>query len=286
MARRVGIVLQDPVHRIFILLVWDDVAFGCLNRGYPETMVERNGKRNLAVMDIWQRKDGAVIKLSKGKKHNLAISGSSAIGPKVFSFEDPLTDSEERGRSAFLNMIGTRNAKRHALVIIECRAQELQSQADRIVCWEQGRNAWEEETPSSPAHPFSLLQGAGGRSHPAFRSPDHPVAGCGCDPALFRTSAMGHGSLLSLRRRYGERPKQLVEEVAFQVTDRVIPDLNGSGSSPLLRLESILPIAFLPAAGRKLSRTEAGKAPVETSKQYSEFFEGGDGCRCARRPLF
>jgi hypothetical protein len=60
---------------------------------------------------------------------------------------------------------------------------------------------------------------------------------------------MGHRSVQSRRRRYGERPKKLVEKVASQATDRVIPDLTGSGSSRLLRLESILSIAFLPATG-------------------------------------
>jgi energy-coupling factor transporter ATP-binding protein EcfA2 len=163
MAQQVGIVFQNPEHQIFMLRVWDDVAFGCLNRGYPEAMVERRTREALDLMGLWELRTREVFKLSGGQKQRLAIAGSYAVGPKVFLFEEPLTDLDEQGRLAFLDMIGTLKARGHTLIIAEHQTEELTSWADRVICLEQGRIAWEDQRPFSFHPPF--LRGERGAYH-------------------------------------------------------------------------------------------------------------------------
>ncbi len=158
MAQRVGIVFQNPEHQIFMLRVWDDVAFGCLNRGYAEAMVEQKVTEALHLMGLWEMRSREVFKLSGGQKQRLAIAGSYAVGPNIFLFEEPLTDLDEQGRLAFLDMMGTLKAQGHTLIIAEHQVEALQSRADRIVCLERGRIAWEKKNPFPPAHPFFSLR--------------------------------------------------------------------------------------------------------------------------------
>lgn len=53
-------------------------------------------------------------------------------------------------------MIGTQESEQHNLVDVDHQVNNIPSQADRIVPLEQGRTAWENRHPFSPAHPFFL----------------------------------------------------------------------------------------------------------------------------------
>jgi energy-coupling factor transporter ATP-binding protein EcfA2 len=225
MAQQVGIVFQNPEHQIFMLRVWDDVAFGCINRGYPEAMVEGRVKEALDLMGLSELKSREIFKLSGGQKQRLAIAGSYAVGPKVFLFEEPLTDLDEQGRSSFLDMIGTLKARGHTLIIAEHQVEAFTSWADRIICLEQGRIAWEEQRPFS-FHPF--LPPGEREAHPIQPPAPLPVQMQGVD-VTFKDGTFG------LRNIY----------LSFQKGElAAVCGPNGSGKTTLLKaIMGILPVA-------------------------------------------
>ncbi|MDH7498783.1 MAG: ABC transporter ATP-binding protein [candidate division NC10 bacterium] len=154
LAQRVGTVFQNPEHQIFMLRVWDDVAFGCFNRGFSEREAAEKVEEALRLMGLWDLRSREVFKLSGGQKQRLAIAGSYAPGPRIFLFEEPLTDLDQEGRSAFREMIASLKARGHTLIIAEHQGEELQSCADRTVRLHQGRVAGE-GAPPLPPHPLS-----------------------------------------------------------------------------------------------------------------------------------
>jgi len=141
LAQRVGTVFQNPEHQIFMLRVWDDVAFGCFNRGFSEREAEEKVEQVLRLMGLWDLRTQEVFKLSGGQKQRLAIAGSCAPGPRILLFEEPLTDLDQEGRSAFREMISTLKDRGHTLIIAEHQGEELQSCVDRVVRLHQGRIA-------------------------------------------------------------------------------------------------------------------------------------------------
>lgn len=87
--RRVGLVFQDADDQLFCPTVAEDVAFGPLNLGKPQTEALAIADRVLADLDLAHLRDRVTHKLSGGEKRLATLASVLAMEPEVLLLDEP-----------------------------------------------------------------------------------------------------------------------------------------------------------------------------------------------------
>ncbi|MEI6970138.1 MAG: ABC transporter ATP-binding protein [bacterium] len=112
--RAVGLVFQNPDDQLFMPTVFEDVAFGPLNLGFPDEEVERLVVAALERVGMGHLRDRPPYRLSAGEKHAVAIATVLAMSPDVLVMDEPSSNLDVRGRR---RLIGLLQAFEHTRIV-------------------------------------------------------------------------------------------------------------------------------------------------------------------------
>jgi cobalt/nickel transport system ATP-binding protein len=105
--RSVGMVFQDPDDQLFMPTVFDDVAFGPLNLGLPETEVEHKVIQALETVGVSHLKKRPPYKLSGGEKRAVAIATVLAMSPDILAMDEPTSSLDPMSRRRLIDLLKT-----------------------------------------------------------------------------------------------------------------------------------------------------------------------------------
>jgi len=124
--RRVGLVFQNPDVQIFNPTVFEEVAFGPLQLGWPKDTILRCVDEILARFAIGHLKDRAPHRLSGGEKKRVALASVLILDPEVLLLDEPTASLDPESQSEVIRfLIESRNTGRtivtatHDLDIVE-----------------------------------------------------------------------------------------------------------------------------------------------------------------------
>jgi len=103
--RSVGMVFQDPDDQLFMPTVFDDVAFGPLNQGFPPQEAEARAMRALETVGAAHLRDRPPYKLSGGEKRTVAIATVLSMSPDVLVMDEPTASLDPRSRQALIELL-------------------------------------------------------------------------------------------------------------------------------------------------------------------------------------
>lgn len=102
---KVGMVFQDSDEQLFMPTVWDDVAFGPINKGYPAAEVDAIVQNAMAEVGVAELAKKAPYRLSGGQKRLVAIAAILAMQPEVVVLDEPTSNLDPRARRAFISTL-------------------------------------------------------------------------------------------------------------------------------------------------------------------------------------
>jgi len=138
--RRVGVVFQNPDVQLFNATVFDEVAFGPLQMGWPKAQILERVHGALADLGIGELKDRPPHRLSGGEKKRVALASVLVLDPDVLLLDEPTAALDPKSQGQIVDFlfgcIGRKTivTTTHSLEI----AQEI---ADRALVLENGRLA-------------------------------------------------------------------------------------------------------------------------------------------------
>lgn len=138
LSRRIGTVFQNVDNQLFMLKVYEDVAFGCENLSMDADDIHANVCLSLKAMGIFDLKDAEISRLSGGEKQRTAVCGVLAMGPDILLFDEPLAEQDETGRTAFVAALKKLQLYGCTILIVEHQVDELIECADRVLMLEKG----------------------------------------------------------------------------------------------------------------------------------------------------
>jgi cobalt/nickel transport system ATP-binding protein len=101
----VGLVFQDPDDQLFSPTVRDDVAFGPLHMGLPETEIHERVERALAAVGMSGFERRLPHRLSLGQRKRVAMATVLSMDPSIMVFDEPSAGLDPRGRRELIGLL-------------------------------------------------------------------------------------------------------------------------------------------------------------------------------------
>ncbi|MBU7007432.1 energy-coupling factor transporter ATPase [Phosphitispora fastidiosa] len=139
--RKVGLVFQYPEHQLFGASVYEEVAYGPENYGYPQDEITELVQRAMDTVGLgYERyKNRQPYELSGGEKRRVALAGVLAASPEVIVLDEPTAGLDTSGRQLLIGTI-TRLNRDHGITVIWVTHEitEIAHLADRLVVLNNG----------------------------------------------------------------------------------------------------------------------------------------------------
>lgn len=123
--RKVGLVFQNPDDQLFAPTVFEDVAFGPINMGFPEAEVGRRvtGALRDVEMDGYAKK--SIHNLSFGQKKRICIAGLLAMGHEILLLDEPTAGLDPMGEYKMMHLLTQLNREKGVTIIMATHSVDL-----------------------------------------------------------------------------------------------------------------------------------------------------------------
>jgi cobalt/nickel transport system ATP-binding protein len=101
----VGLVFQNPDDQLFSPTVFEDVAFGPLHMGLPESQVMARVNSALEAVKMSAYRERLSHHLSVGEKKRIAIATVLSMEPKILILDEPTAGLDPRARRTLINLL-------------------------------------------------------------------------------------------------------------------------------------------------------------------------------------
>lgn len=131
----VGVLFQDPDDHLFCNSLYDDVAFGPMNQGLPEDIVDARVKRQIAAVGLDHLLYKPAHLLSHGQKKRAAFAAVTAMNPEVLILDEPTAGLDPLQEKIFKKLLADYQG---TLIIIDHDLLFLYDLCDRAVVMADG----------------------------------------------------------------------------------------------------------------------------------------------------
>lgn len=137
--KKMGYVFQDSDSQLFMSTVYEDVAFGPRNYGYPEEIVQQRVMEALQKVHLENLKDRQIYRMSGGQKKLAAIATILSMEPEIVLFDEPTIALDPKNRRNLISILNemteTKIIASHDLDMILDTCEETILLADgKVIC--------------------------------------------------------------------------------------------------------------------------------------------------------
>ncbi len=139
LARRVGLVFQEPETQLFNMTVEAEVAFGLESIGLPRQEIGQRINWALALVGMQDHKRRSPFQLSGGEKQRVAIASILALRPQIIVLDEPTASLDPIGKSEVFRIVGELQRQSGlTIVMVEHKSEQIAEFSDRVVVLEGG----------------------------------------------------------------------------------------------------------------------------------------------------
>ena len=139
-AKKVGMVLQDPEAQLFSSDVITEVAFAAENRAIPREEMMELIDWSLEAVRLKDFKYGTPAELSGGQKQRLVIASNLVIRPDIMALDEPTSQLDPIGTLEVFSSLRDLNKEFGMTILIAThKVDQIVEYADRIMVLEDGK---------------------------------------------------------------------------------------------------------------------------------------------------
>jgi energy-coupling factor transport system ATP-binding protein len=134
LARKVGLVFQDPESQFVADIVEDEIAFGMENMGVPRLTMRKRVEEVLDVLDIAHLRRRRLDTLSGGELQRVAIGAVLTVQPRVLVLDEPTSQLDPQAAEEVLTVVQRLNSDLGlTIVMAEHRLERVVQYVDRVL---------------------------------------------------------------------------------------------------------------------------------------------------------
>jgi cobalt/nickel transport system ATP-binding protein len=137
--RRVGFVFQNPDVQLFSPTVFDEIAFGPLQLGWPKTDIRERVAATLDELSIAHLKDRPPHRLSGGEKKRVALASVLVLNPEVLLLDEPTSGLDPQSASDLIDFLVRSREVGRTLITATHDLDIVEDIADRCLVLHAGR---------------------------------------------------------------------------------------------------------------------------------------------------
>ncbi len=140
--RKVGMVFQYAENQLFEETIFEDIAFGPRNFGWPEEKVGESVRQAMEAvhLDFEAYRDRSPFALSGGQQRRVALAGVLALRPEYLVLDEPTAGLDPKGRRELLAAIRSLHAQHGTTIIfVSHNMDDIYALADEVVVMSGGR---------------------------------------------------------------------------------------------------------------------------------------------------
>ncbi len=137
----VGMVFQNADSQIVGETVYDDVAFGPENLGWPRKEIVKKVTTSLQQVDLAHLQHQRPHLLSGGEKRRLAIAGILVMNPKIIALDEPFSNLDYNGVKQVLQSIIGLHEMGHTIILATHDLEKVVAHANRLIFIDKGQIA-------------------------------------------------------------------------------------------------------------------------------------------------
>ncbi len=123
--KKVGLFFQNPDDQLFAPTVYEDVAFGPVNMGFPEHEVAARISAALHDVEMEGYAKKSIHALSFGQKKRICIAGLLAMGHEVLLLDEPTAGLDPMGEYKMMNLLTRLNKDRGVTIVMATHSVDL-----------------------------------------------------------------------------------------------------------------------------------------------------------------
>jgi len=136
--RKVGMVFQNSDDQLFAPTVYQDVAFGPVNLGFPEDKVKKFAGYALQYVGLSGYERRPPHHLSGGEKKRVSIAGILAMEPEVLILDEPTSNLDPASSEEIMDMLDELNCGGKTVIISTHDVDLAYRWADDVILMEDG----------------------------------------------------------------------------------------------------------------------------------------------------
>ena len=105
LARKVGLVFQNPDHQLFCETVEEEIAFALRNFGFPEEEIAKRVEWALRTFGLEEYRDSSPLALSGGEKKRVALASVLVWDPKYLVLDEPTLGQDHAQKEVLRELI-------------------------------------------------------------------------------------------------------------------------------------------------------------------------------------
>lgn len=155
--QQVGFIFQNSETQLFSSTVWEEIAFGPLHLGLPETEVRQRVTEVLELFGLEGIKDRPPFKLSGGEKKKVALAAVVATNPGVLLLDEPTAALDPRTRRWLIDMLVQFGRFGKTLITATHDLDIVEEIADRVLVFDEHHHVVANGTPAEVLSNRELL---------------------------------------------------------------------------------------------------------------------------------
>jgi cobalt/nickel transport system ATP-binding protein len=137
--KRVGLVFQNPDAQLFNPTVFDEIAFGPLQLGWPKEQIRAQVNQTLETMEIAHLRHRSPHRLSGGEKKRVAIASVMILDPEVLLLDEPTAALDPKSERQIIDLIASFSGGAKTVITATHDLDSLEEISDRCILFESGR---------------------------------------------------------------------------------------------------------------------------------------------------
>ena len=139
LARRVGLVFQNPDDQLFSESVEEEIAFALRNFGFNKTAIEERTAWALDLLGLTRYRKASPFTLSGGERKRVALASVLAWDPEVLVLDEPTIGQDYAQKERLKNFLSELRARGKTLIIVTHDVEFVAECKPRVILMTKGK---------------------------------------------------------------------------------------------------------------------------------------------------